>query len=72
LYREVSVKSLRFPTPVFSVVGALELPSCFIVYGIEGETFEVGAPLSAAVAQAVPEVVGRIRRDIRALQAGYT
>jgi hydrogenase maturation protease len=50
----------------------LELPSCFIVYGIEGETFEVGAPLSAAVAQAVPEVVGRIRRDIRALQAGYT
>ncbi|MDE3154179.1 MAG: hydrogenase maturation protease [Acidobacteriota bacterium] len=42
------------------------LPPSLIVYGVEGEGFDAGAPLSAAVAAAVPVVAERIAREIAA------
>jgi hydrogenase maturation protease len=40
------------------------LPPCCVVYAIEGEIFEIGAPMSPPVAAAVPVVADRLRRDI--------
>ncbi|HEY8125963.1 MAG TPA: hydrogenase maturation protease [Methylocystis sp.] len=55
----------------FGLAEALELaralgalPSRCVVYAIEGETFEIGAPMSPAVAAAVDIVAGRLRADI--------
>ncbi|MBG0800064.1 hydrogenase maturation protease [Methylocystis sp. H4A] len=55
----------------FGLAEALELaralgvlpPRC-IVYAIEGGTFDIGAPMSPAVAAAVDIVAGRLRADI--------
>ena len=55
----------------FGLVEAVELaralgqlpPRC-IVYAIEGASFETGAPLSAAVAAALPEVADRIAAEL--------
>lgn len=54
----------------FSVAGAIELaralgrlPARLLVYGIEGAGFEPGAPLSPAVAQALPQLVSRLHAD---------
>lgn len=65
---------LRCSTHAFGVADAIELaralgqiPPHVIVYGIEGETFEIGAELSAAVAQAIPQVVSRVCQDIQKL-----
>jgi hydrogenase maturation protease len=44
-----------------------QLPRRLIVYGIEGERFEAGAGLSAAVAQAVPEIIERIAQEVAAV-----
>jgi hydrogenase maturation protease len=59
-------------THAFGVANAVELarslrqlPPHLIIYGIEGHQFETGAPLSAEVAQALPEVVLRIRDEMR-------
>jgi hydrogenase maturation protease len=43
-------------------LGALP-PRC-VVYAIEGQRFDVGAPLSDAAAAAIEEVVADIRRDL--------
>ncbi|MGJ0535602.1 MAG: hydrogenase maturation protease [Methylocystis sp.] len=55
----------------FGLVEALELaralgvlPARCIVYAIEGGTFDIGAPMSPAVAAAVDIVAGRLRTDI--------
>lgn len=40
------------------------LPSLCVVYAVEGSRFEPGAPLSPAVAQALPLVAERLCRDI--------
>lgn len=40
------------------------LPKRCIVYAIEGEGFEIGAPLSPAVAHGVAETVEALRREI--------
>ena len=45
-----------------------QLPRQLVVYGIQGLCFAMGGGLSAEIAQAVPEVVRRVRRDIEALQ----
>jgi hydrogenase maturation protease len=57
----------------FSVAGAIELarvlgrlPARLMVYGIEGAGFDPGAPLSPAVAAALPRLVARLRADCRA------
>lgn len=41
-----------------------QLPGQCIVYAIEGRSFEMGEPLSPAVAAAVAEVGNRLRREI--------
>ena len=41
-----------------------QLPPSLIVYAIEGESFEPGAPLSPAVKDAVTQVADRIRCEI--------
>lgn len=43
-----------------------ELPPVLIVYGIEGENFNLGEGLSPAVAAAIPEAARRIAQEIRA------
>jgi hypothetical protein len=40
------------------------LPGRTIVYGIEGGTFDTGAPLSDAVQAAAAEVAASIRREL--------
>jgi hydrogenase maturation protease len=40
------------------------LPPCCVVYAIEGESFQIGAPMSLPVAAAVPVVADRLCRDI--------
>jgi hydrogenase maturation protease len=40
------------------------LPACCVVYAIEGESFEIGAPMSPPVAAAVAVVADRLRKDI--------
>jgi hydrogenase maturation protease len=63
----------RCSTHTFGVAEAVELartlhqlPPHLIVYGIEGKAFKVGTGLSAAVMQAVPEVVAHVQRDLQA------
>lgn len=41
-----------------------QLPPRCVVYAIEGDGFETGAPLSGAVAQAMPRVVERLCGEI--------
>jgi hydrogenase maturation protease len=41
-----------------------ELPPQMLVYTIEGETFDPGASLSPAVAQAVEDIIPRLLREI--------
>lgn len=62
----------HYSTHAFSLAEAIELgrtlnrlPRHLIVYGIEGKNFTAGAPLSAAVAQAMPEVLAQVMRDLR-------
>ena len=62
----------HYSTHAFSVAEAVELarsldqlPPHLIVYGIEGENFEAGVGLSAAVEQAVESVVERAAEDMR-------
>jgi hydrogenase maturation protease len=42
------------------------LPPVLIIYGIEGKNFALGDALSAPVAAAIPEVVGRVGQEIQA------
>jgi hydrogenase maturation protease len=70
-------KTLRHcSTHAFGVGAAIELarvlqqlPPRLVIYGIEGQTFDMGAGLSEAVAQTVPEVLARMRHDVYTLQA---
>jgi hydrogenase maturation protease len=43
-----------------------ELPPYLIIYGIEGQNFGPGQEVSQAVAEAIPEAVRRLRREIQA------
>jgi hydrogenase maturation protease len=43
------------------------LPRRLIVYGIEGQRFEVGVSLSPAVEEAVPELVERLVQEVGAM-----
>ena len=64
----------HYSTHAFSVAEAVELaraldelPERLIIYGIEGASFESGAPLSPHVAEAAREVVVRVREEIQSL-----
>ncbi|MDZ7364038.1 MAG: hydrogenase maturation protease [candidate division KSB1 bacterium] len=63
-------KFFHYSTHAFSVAEAIELaralkqlPSCLIVYGIEGKNFAAGVGLSAEVEKSTREVVERIRQE---------
>lgn len=63
-------------THAFGLVEAVELgralgtlPASLVVYAIEGESFDTGAPLSEAVAAAVPDAVARVLDELRDLGA---
>jgi hydrogenase maturation protease len=45
-----------------------QLPTHSVVYAIGGECFDIGAPLSDAVAHAVEEVAMQVAEEIRALK----
>ncbi len=40
------------------------LPPCCVVYAIEGESFEIGAPMSPTMSAAVTDVAARIREEV--------
>jgi hydrogenase maturation protease len=46
------------------------LPETVVVFGIEGERFDLGEELTPAVAAAVPSVCEAIEQEVRALSAG--
>ena len=61
----------RSSTHLLGIAEAIELaralgrlPEETIVYGIEGSTFDTGAPVSDAVADAAERVVASIRREV--------
>lgn len=61
----------HYSTHAFSVAEAIELarsldqlPPYVIVYGIEGENFDAGVGLSAAVEQAVQTVVEQVKTEV--------
>ncbi len=65
-----------YSTHAFSVAEAVEmarvlgqLPSHFIIYGIEGENFAAGASITPAVEKAVHEVIRQISAEIHALHS---
>jgi hydrogenase maturation protease len=78
---DVGVQSLpatvfRYSTHAFSVAEAVELaralgqlPSRFVVYGIEGKTFLAGVGLSVEVENAIEEAVQRVRQEIHLWKA---
>ena len=68
--------SLATSTHGPGLVEALEMarvigrePPCLIVWGIEGECFEIGAGLSPDVAAAVPAVVSGVLHDVSVAHA---
>jgi hydrogenase maturation protease len=70
----IPAEFFHYSTHDFGVAEAIEmarvlgrLPASLIIYGIEGSTFDFGAELTPAVAQAVPEVVQRIQQEITQL-----
>jgi hydrogenase maturation protease len=53
----------------FELARTLECaPASVVVFAIEGETFETGAPMTAAVASAASEVARRVIQEVRRLQ----
>ncbi|HEX8977014.1 MAG TPA: hydrogenase maturation protease [Solirubrobacteraceae bacterium] len=46
------------------------LPRRIVLYGIEGEAFGTGEPMSVAVREAVPKVVRTVRAEVSAALAG--
>ena len=58
-------------THSFGVAEAIELaralnqlPAVLIVYGVEGRSFDVGAPLSPEIEQAIPQVIHQVQLDL--------
>ena len=47
-----------------------ELPSRTVVFGVEGQGWELGAPMSPPVARAVPEVARRVRQELSSPRKG--
>jgi hydrogenase maturation protease len=45
------------------------LPRELVLFGVEGERFELGAPCSDAVVRALDEVVERVAREVREARA---
>jgi hydrogenase maturation protease len=67
----------RYSTHAFSLAEAIEtaralgrLPSRIVVYGIEGQAFELGGRMTAAVAEAARTVASRVRTELAGWRAG--
>ncbi|KAB2866517.1 MAG: hydrogenase maturation protease [Anaerolineae bacterium] len=63
-----------YSTHAFSVAEAVEmarvlgqLPTHFVIYGVEGENFTAGASITPSVEKAVHEVIRQISAEIQAL-----
>jgi hydrogenase maturation protease len=72
LIAPLPVDCFRCSTHSLGVAEAVELarllgwlPSCILIYGIEGRQFEIGAPPSWAVLQAVEEVTEKILEQLQ-------
>lgn len=68
----ISTKFFHCSTHAFGVAEAIELarilhqlPSYFIVYGIEGKTFEAGTGLSPEVEKAAQDVAERVAQEVQ-------
>jgi len=68
-----------FSTHGFGVAEGIELaralgalPPVCVVYAVEGERFETGAPMSAAVTRALPRLAEGITREIEAVRQAQT
>jgi len=48
------------------------LPSCVVVYGVEGAEFAAGTELSDAVASVIDELADRVLREAIELEAAST
>jgi len=71
---KIPSRFFHYSTHAFSVAEAVELaralgqlPGALIVYGIEGQQYDVGGGLSLAVEQAVAEVAKRVCEEAQAL-----
>ena len=67
----------HYSTHAFGLAEAIEtaraldrLPSRVVVYGIEGQAFELGGRMTAPVAEAARTVASRIRADLAGWRAG--
>ncbi len=67
----------HYSTHAFGLAEAIEtaraldrLPSRVVVYGIEGQAFELGGRMTAPVAEAARMVASRIRADLAGWRAG--
>ncbi len=67
----IPVDFFHYSTHKFSLAEAVELarvleqlPPKLIIYGVEGQQFEFGAPLHPEVCKAIPRVVDMALRDI--------
>jgi hydrogenase maturation protease len=67
----IPTRFFHYSTHAFSVAEAIELgrelgqlPSLFIVYGIEGKRFEAGTEISPEVEKAIGKVVKKILQEI--------
>jgi hydrogenase maturation protease len=65
----------RDSTHAFGLIEAVELsramrqlPSNLVIYGIEGQNFEAGSGLSAAVLGAVNDLAEKLRREIKTMR----
>lgn len=68
-----------FSSHGFGVAGGIELaralgvlPPVCVVFAVEGERFETGAPMSEAVTRALPRLAEAITREIEAFRQAQT
>lgn len=71
---KIPTQFFRCSTHTFSVADAIELsrvlemlPSRLIIYGIEGENFQIGSDLSPKISDAISEVIDRVLSEISQL-----
>lgn len=66
---QVSSHGVGIPDAIELARALNALPQELVVYGVEAESFRTGAPLSAPVAAAIPEVASRIAAELTRLPA---
>ena len=76
--QRIPAKFFHYSTHAFSVAEAVELaraldqlPRRLILYGVEGKDFAAGEGLSREVADALEELISRVRQEIQAIRADF-